>query len=43
MEGYSELSVEPFITVRYIGEVEVSMQIYTKGCVGTYITVHYNG
>jgi hypothetical protein len=43
MQGYSKLSVGPFIPVHYKGLVEVSMQGYSKESVGSFITVHYNG
>jgi uncharacterized protein involved in high-affinity Fe2+ transport len=43
MQGYSNGSVRPYITVNYNVYVEACMQGYTEGSVGPFITVHDNG
>jgi hypothetical protein len=43
MQGYSNGSLWPSITVQYNGSVEASKLGYSKGSLGPFITVHYNG
>jgi hypothetical protein len=43
MQGYSNGSLGPFVTVQYNGSVEASKEGYSKGSLEPFITVHYNG
>jgi hypothetical protein len=43
MQGYSKVSVGPFVKVHYNGYVEAYKQGYSKGSLGPFITVSYNG